>query len=136
MDNKKDKDCVAGVFVNFSNHSSDKWSEEQLNAAEALVAGKVVDVLFPSVDATKDEDYIERTAVKYVEKICSYVPDVVMCQGEFGLTYMVVKLLKEKNICVVYSCSKRITVEKRIGDETVKISKFKFIKFRKYGMTV
>ena len=55
-----------------------------------------------------------------------------MCQGEFGLTYQLVSLLKEKGIQVVYSCSERKTVEKKTENGTIKASEFCFVKFREY----
>ena len=120
------------VFVNFSNHPSTAWSVEQLKGAAKLAQGGIVDICFPSVDSLKDEIYIEELALDYVKAICKYEPDVVMCQGEFGLTYHVVKLLKERCIHVVYTCSERITDETRTHDGTVKTSRFKFVRFRDY----
>ena len=55
-----------------------------------------------------------------------------MCQGEFGLTYQVVTLLKQKDIHTVYSCSERKTIEKKPDNGTVKTSEFCFVRFREY----
>ena len=55
-----------------------------------------------------------------------------MCQGEFGLTFWIVKLLKERGIRVIYSCSERRSEEKMVDVGTIKISEFRFVKFREY----
>lgn len=113
-------------FVNFSNHPSWKWSEEQLRAAQEC--GEIVDVPFPSVDEEGDEAYILSLAEEYVKKIVLFEPSAVLCQGEFCLSYQVVNMLKKLNITVLAACSKRCV--KEIGDK--KEVTFNFTKFRKY----
>lgn len=113
-------------FVNFSNHPSEKWDEKQKKESE--VYGKIVDIPFPSVDPFSDEETIEKLADQYVEKILSYNPSVVMCQGEYTLCFKVVEKLKQKRIRVVAACSKREVVETEHG----KISSFHFVRYRQY----
>ncbi len=120
------------VFINFSNHCSSNWSEAQLKAEKSLAGGQIVDIQFPEVDSSGDESYIKELALKYVNIICDYKPCVVMCQGEFGLTFQVVSLLKKRNICSVYSCSERVTIEQKTDTDTIKTSNFQFVRFREY----
>ena len=118
-------------FVNFSNHPSESWNEQQKTEAEKW--GEIVDVPFPNVQPEASCEEIRNMAESCVEKIQEYYPTAVMCQGEFTLTYWVVKLLKERKITVVSACSKRqVTEENRENGVTCKKSVFKFVQFREY----
>ena len=129
---KQDTDKVSGTFINFSNHPSNNWSDEQLDAVHTLTKGAIVDVPFPQVCASADEIDISLMALECLTKICSLHPTVVMCQGEFGLAFAVVRALKEMGIRVVYSCSERRTSEKATESGSVKTSEFVFVRFRDY----
>lgn len=118
-------------FINFSNHSSDSWSECQ--KTEALKWGKIVDVRFPVVNPEASKQEIIEMAEKCTEKILNYYPAAVMCQGEFTLSYHVISLLKKRGIPVLSACSSRNVVEEKNKDGTVyKNSVFKFVQFREY----
>lgn len=119
-------------FINFTNHPSSNWSEEQIKAVREKYDSEIIDVSFPPVSASADEVEIRNQASKCVERICGYAPSAVMCQGEFGLIYQVVNMLKKRGIRVVYSCSERRTVEKKTDNGTVKTSEFCFVRFREY----
>lgn len=122
------------IFVNFSNHPSENWSNEQINAAKRIVSGgSIVDIAFPQVSGDADESEISRTADKYAKEIISLNPSAVMCQGEFGICLEVVTTLKNNGIKVLYSCSERKTVETVIDNRTEKTSVFKFVRFREYN---
>ena len=114
------------IFINFSNHPSEKWSKKQKSAARKY--GKVTDIIFPVVDEAGDEAYIRCLADEYLDKIMEYKPSAVMCQGEFCLSFVIITALKEKGITVLAACSKRIV--KEIGEE--KKSVFLFERFREY----
>ena len=119
-------------FINFTNHPSSSWSKEQIKAVREKYDSEIIDVSFPPVSASADESEIKEQAMKCDERICSYAPAAVMCQGEFGLTYHVVNMLKKRGTRVVYSCSERRTVEKKTDSGTVKTSEFCFVRFREY----
>lgn len=120
-----------GTFVNFSNHPSDKWGTEQKEAAEEY--GKIIDIQFPNVppDATCNE--VAFLAEEYVDIICDKSPTVVLCQGEFTLSYAVIRRLNRRGIKVVAACSDRV-VEETIDENgnTNKNVVFKFVQFREY----
>ena len=121
-----------GIFVNFSNHPSSRWSEEQLKVAGQQY-GEIVDVPFPALDPCMDERAIAEIGEDCIEKILELSPCAVMCQGEFTLTFYVVKRLINKGISCVSACSERSSVEVMQEDGSVrKESLFLFRGFRKY----
>lgn len=120
------------IFINFSNHPSSGWCKKQKDAVSDQYNAQIVDIAFPQINASLDEEEICSIATKFVEIICSYQPKVVMCQGEFGLTYQVITLLKSRGIQTVYSCSERKTIEQKTDSGTIKTSEFAFVRFRKY----
>lgn len=121
---------VSRVFVNFTNHPSDKWEKCQLQAA--LEYGEIVDVPFPNVDPAGDELYIRVLAQESVEKIMNYEPEVVLCQGEFCLVYQVAARLMHRGVIVLAACSERIVKEKANKKETV----FVFRQFRQFDQVI
>ena len=119
------------MFINCSNHDSKHWSEKQLS--EAHKWGEILDYPFPNVNPYADEEEIEKLAQRVVNELVSINPAVVMCQGEFTLTYHVVSRLKELKIPVLSACSERKTIEYQDEDKkTRKIAEFSFVKFREY----
>lgn len=121
------------MFFNCSNHSSENWPKEQLAAAKAYGIEIIRDYTFPSVPANVDEQVIEQIAEKVCKEIMDMHPAVVMCQGEFTLTYALVKKLLAHGVKVVAACSERDTVEVYLPDGSVKKeSNYKFVRFREY----
>lgn len=125
---------MSQYFVNFSNHPSDSWVEEQKKAAKQdYDIDEIVDCLFPSVSASADKEEIKQMAEHCITEIMAYNPGAVMAQGEFGLTFEVVRRLKEKGIPVVYACSARNVREIQTeGGGYKKEVYFQFIRFREY----
>lgn len=78
-------------FVNFSNHSSNSWGEQQKQEAQKW--GRIIDVPFPAVNPEDTNQEIIELAKNCVKKILEYHPTAVMCQGEFTLSYHVIRLL-------------------------------------------
>lgn len=119
------------MFINLSNHVSEKWSKEQLEAAK--VYGDIVDIGFPAVDPKGDSDYIDKLVDEYYSKISKYDKPVVMLQGEFTFTYRMVKKLKDSGITVLASCSERRSVETlKENGQVERNSVFEFVRFREY----
>lgn len=119
------------MFVNCSNHPSERWGERQLQ--EAGKWGEITDYPFPYVKAEADEESVSEMARQAVRDIMRMNPDAVMCQGEFTLTYQIVQSLKEQGVLAVSACSERCVVEKLLSDgSTHRESKFHFIRFREY----
>ena len=82
----------------------------------------------PEIDNIKEysEDFINFLKENSSNK------DYVLIQGDFGVVFWVVEYCKKNNLKAVYSTTKRVVREEKIGGKIVKISEFKHIKFRFY----
>ena len=124
------------MFINLSNHPSEKWDKNQIKQAKKQF-GTIVDLTFPMVDPAGNEEYIRQLATSYFENIvsifdeCANQPtaNAVHIQGEFTFVYHLVTLLRQSGITCLASTSKRNVVENDTGE---KIVKFSFVRFRKY----
>lgn len=116
----------AGPFVNFSNHPSNTWTDQQLDAA--IQYGRIIDLPFPSVDPYMSEATVQKLAEKIVEEILEFKPSAVMCQGEFGLSFSVTRRLLAAGIPVLYACSERKVHVKG----NIKTVQFDFVQFRRF----
>ncbi len=122
---------MTSVFINFSNHRSSDWSEEQIEAAGKY--GRIVDIAFPQVEESASEHEIIRLADAYTQRIMDYKPAAVLCQGEFTLAYSVIRRLRANGVTCLAACSNRITVEEPQPDGSVKKTAiFSFRQFREY----
>lgn len=120
------------MFINFSNHPSALWSEEQ--AAAARNYGEVVDMAFPAIDPAANESALDSLADDYARRILRLAPDAVLCQGECTFVYRLVRRLDEQGVSVLAACSRRKSHETRCPDgSTLKRSIFEFAGFRCYG---
>lgn len=114
------------IFINFTNHPSDKWEQKQ--RAEAEKYGEVIEFPFPMVSALAKEEEIQELAEIYIDKIVQHDPAAVLCQGEFCLAFHVITGLKQRGITVLAACS-----ERRVKDYGQrKEIEFVFEQFRKY----
>lgn len=112
------------TLINLSNHPSSAWTDDQKKGIKA-----VVDLPFPNVDPEGDEEYINQLADEYLHKVLDIDSSAtVHIMGEFNFCYSIISKLKSMGIRCVASCTKRDTVE----ENGVKISKFKFVRFREY----
>ena len=113
------------MLLNLSNHPSALWTAEQLAAA----GSKVTDLPFPQVDPDGDEAYIDRLTDEYLHKILAMNNiDAVHIMGEMNFMFTLICKLKAHGIKCVASTTQRETEE----ENGVKISKFKFVRFREY----
>jgi len=128
------------MFFNFSNHPSESWSDEQLQAAHQIgECDKVVDIPFPNVDPNMSELGVSRLAKQYVTMILNKLahddmtPCVVMAMEDFNLTYAFVNEAHRNGIRCVAGTTERnaVTVDNPDGTQT-KTSTFKFVRFRAY----
>ena len=117
-------------FINFSNHPSSKWSAVQFE--EARKYGEIIDIPFPMVDPAMDSDSLKVLMDEYIQKIMSYRPNVVMCQGEMTAAFYAVSALIKNNIKVLAACSERRVSEAYGNGTSIKTVEFLFVRFREY----
>jgi len=117
------------MFINLSNHPSDKWSEEQINAARSY--GEIVDMAFPVIEPILTKEDILRLVKVFTKMIVDNRDGktVVHVMGEMTFTHNLVNALKELGITCLASTTERNTVMTPDGK---KISEFKFVQFREY----
>jgi hypothetical protein len=117
------------MFINLTNHPSDKWSKEQLEAARKY--GEVVDLSFPIIEPTYSKDDIMLLVKECTEAIMGIKEGdtVVHVMGEMTFTYNLVNTLKDAGITCLASTTERNTIMTPDGK---KISEFKFVQFREY----
>lgn len=119
------------MFVNCSNHPFEMWGDKEKTAAQAF--GEIVDYPFPQVSADADEQAVAVLAERTAREIAALEPDMVLCQGEFTLTYGLICRLKAMGIPTAAACSERMVREERQPDGSVKrVSCFRFVRFRCY----
>lgn len=118
-------------FVNWSNHPSSSWSNEQYAAATAL--GEVVDIPFPDISPDSDIHFVDSLARSGVESILATYPDkkgtVIHIQGEMTFLYRALLLLEKEGYRAVASTSERQVTFTPTGEKVVK---FDFSGFRDY----
>ncbi len=123
------------MFVNFSNHPVQNWSEKQKESAAEY--GDIVDLPFPAVPAAANESEIEMLAENSVRNIMEIIgmdqQSAVMVQGEFTLTYAVVNKLLSRGIKTVSACADRMVSETEDDEgNMIKHVGFHFERFREY----
>ena len=127
IDYSKDKE---NCLINLSNHPSQYWSKEQINAA--AIYGDIMDMPFPIISPDARDEDIKKMANEYVNRILELEEQkhlTVHIMGEMTFTYMVVSQLKAMGIECIASTTNRNTQDLLDGR---KISDFKFIRFRRY----
>lgn len=125
------------MLINFTNHPSVRWTDDQKNSAIELY-GKVKDLPFPPVPTGAGATEVIAMADGIIDKILEMKVEspetfAVMAQGEFTLTYAVVSRLKGMGITVVSAVSERVVTEQVENGEVRKTALFRFAGFREYA---
>ena len=117
------------MFINLTNHPSEKWSDEQMKAAHDY--GEVLDMSFPIIEPNFTREDVLHLVKVFVEKIEGIKDDntVVHVMGEMTFTHNLVNALKGMGIPCLASTTERDVTTTRDGK---KISEFKFVQFRNY----
>jgi hypothetical protein len=103
------------------------WENVQIRAA-LNYGDLILDLPFPQVDPKADEIDLQNLAEEKTSEILSLHPTAVLCQGEFGLCFSIVRRLQKADVQVLYACSER---KVRVEGST-KTVQFDFVKFRRY----
>ena len=127
------------MFINLTNHPSDRWSEKQINAAKELGL-EIKDIKFPNIPSNATEADVFALAKNYYDIVVNEfnndkAPEeyfAVLLQGEMTFCYRLASMLSDLHINVYAACSERVVTEKVVGGKTMKTSEFEFVKFRKY----
>ncbi|MBL7785187.1 MAG: hypothetical protein JNM36_04730 [Chitinophagales bacterium] len=132
------------MFINLSNHPSDKWSDEQREAAMALSQSLVmpnapkntkafiVDMAFPNIPPTATTQDVIDLAEKFYNNINKQgiaKQSAVHIMGEMTFCFTLVGLLQQQGFLCVASTSERNTIENLDGSKTIV---FNFVQFRPY----
>lgn len=123
-------DSTNQKFINLTNHPSDTWGEQQLEAARKY--GEMVDMPFPQVDPEMTTQQVKAIALEQVHRIMeqgSVSNLTVHVMGEMTLVYHIVDLLKRRGVRCVASTTKRIVNTNADGKTE---SVFRFVNFRDY----
>lgn len=121
------------MFINLSNHPSNKWSKGQIDSAVSL-GGNIVDVPFPNVPPGLTTLNVKDQARGLVAKLLVNLPDVVFVAGESTLMFAVVTLLLQNDILVVSATTERVVTESTNPDGSVsKNATFQFVQWRKFS---
>ena len=120
------------MFINLTNHPTDRWEAAQLRAASTY--GTLTDLPFPQVPPESDEDTIATLADEYTQRVLhlqhsTHEPVVVHIAGEHTLVYALVGRLRQAGIRCIASTTCRIAEEEANG---LKHSQFRFVRFREY----
>ena len=126
------------MLINFTNHPSEKWTEDQKNSAIELY-GEVKELPFPAVPTSAGAPEVSVMADGIIDKILALREEnpgaedfAVMVQGEVTLTYAVVRRLLARGIKTVSAVSERIVTEQVESGEVRKTAVFRFAGFREY----
>ena len=126
---KKESLTLPKKLINYSNHPSSGWEQQQLDAAHEY--GEIEDMNFPSIkpgNSYLDIQSRAKTEVKQIEEKGKGFDLTVHIMGEMTFTYAVVSKLKERGIRCIASTTER-NVEETEGK---KLSEFSFVGFREY----
>lgn len=118
-------------FINHTNHPSNRWSAEQIEAAERF--GEILDLPFPAINPHASTEEVRRLVADNLQKILELAPAAVLCQGEFNYTFEMTARLKSFGVKVLAATSERVFTEEIQPDgSTRQISTFRFVRFREY----
>lgn len=119
------------MFINLSNHPSEKWDDNQLKAAACY--GNVVDIPFPAISSLCNTRQVRLLANDYCNQCLSLLKEneseisVVHVAGELLFCYYIIQNLLFHNVTVVISASER---NAEVDQNGVKRSEFHFVQFR------
>jgi len=104
------------------------YAKDILRASEFVTLPKELQILFSNVPPELEDlkDYA-KPIIEFLN-INASKGDYVLIQGDFGLSFLVVEFCKNNNLIPIYATTKRVAYEK----DGVKVSRFEFVRFRKY----
>lgn len=116
------------MLLNFTNHHSSSWSENQRGKAIKKY-GSINDLGFPQIDPSWSEEEVVVLVEQYETKILEMNPQAVHVMGEMTFCFKLISNLKKQGIPCVASTTKRVVESEQGGTKT---SVFQFVNFRSY----
>lgn len=115
------------TLINLSNHD---FLPEQHAAAKEMFGEDLnyIKIPFPIIKPDLTVEGVIEIVKEYLDKILSLNPQVVHIAGELVFVYNMVTMLQIKGILTIASTTSRIVEE----DGDTKVSKFRFMQFRKF----
>lgn len=123
------------MFLLFSHTLTSEQKEDakgSLGVEEFVMLPSDLQELWSNVPATLDDlsDYLEPLKNYFQNNLQKH--DVVLIQGDFGATYVMVNEVKSLGAKAVHATTKRNVLEKSIENKIVKTSVFEHVRFRSY----
>ena len=118
------------VYILFSHKLTKNQIEElreRFNCEEFVYLPESLQKMWSEVG---DEDN-RKIFYNYLKENCQ-MGDLVLVQGEWGLTHSVVNYCKRKKYIPIYATTQRNAVERKEGEKVYKTSVFEHVKFKKY----
>ena len=120
------------TLVNLSNHASDTWSGKQ-RAAALLLGRETLDFPFPDIRPDLDIGEVKAISARTVSAVIALRPSAVLVQGEFTLTYCLIRAFLSLSVPCYASCGPRISQERNYANgSAIRTSHFEFVQFRRY----
>lgn len=124
------------MFLLFSHTltpSQEKEAKETLKCEKCIPLPKVLQKKWEDVNPIGElNESIINVFVEYLSSH-SNKGDYVLIQGDYGVTYALVKWCNNNGRIPVYSTTERKTKDEKLKDGTIKkVSEFKHINFRRY----
>ena len=121
---------MTSILINLSNHPTAGWSEAQL--AASMPYGDLVDMPFPQVDPSIDEEALRTLVDVYAAQVAAYRDEhsvTVHLMGEMTFCFALINRLRGEGITCVASCTERMV---ELLSDGVKRATFQFVRFREY----
>ena len=123
------------MFLLFSHKltaSQEADAKKNLGVKEFIYLDEELQKVWSNVppDMGNIKEYLE--PIVYFLKDSLNSEDVVLVQGDFGVTCYMARVVKELGGVAVYATTKRDVVEIRVGDKIEKRSVFEHVMFREY----
>lgn len=101
---------------------------------------KVENIIYPSEELSKMWSQVpaaEEFDMNIIKSVVSWLSaaqsgDVLIVQGEFGSTFMIVEYALKRNLIPVHAVTKRVACEQRNGEIVSRQYVFEHVCFRKY----
>ena len=123
------------VFLNLSNHPIATWSQEQLDAAQALGFGEPAEINggMPLVPPELDAAGGALMAESIAQLARAEGAGAAVVAGDFTLTFALVQALKSRGVrCYATTSERKVQEYVAANGETIKSAVFRFVRFREY----